>query len=490
MGVKMHYLICAFVAISLGCGSPNPDFCCVTESQCLAAGVSGELRPCDLGQACNAENQCVAKECNTSVDCASPDNPRCENGICVGGCTIDDDCLGLPTTPYCDAATNTCVGCLVSDQCPANLEICDDSAHECRGCTSDQDCGDGVCVEASGRCVVAADVIYVTSNGTDGGTCPKTTPCRTIGFALGQVMESRQVIKILSGALDVGATLNLDRTVIIDGSGSTQVTFLANPGASVTGSVLIEGVSLRGPTLNTMLDVAAGGDLTMFGASFEDTFKVSTEGDLVLVRSRVRNVDFLECTMGNIAIRESRVEDSLVETSNCAVEISRSHLGPGPSSGNEMLIAGGGNMVIENNLFFEMGQSIILMSLTGAGLGSVFRFNTVVHANATDSQGSHINCSGIELTSNLIALSSAMPLGANCAVHDTLFDLVASPLPGGGTNHAADATRFFMDRAGGDYHLAPNSPAIGLGESGLVDTDFDGTPRPLNGPDVGAFEAP
>ena len=142
-----------------------------------------------------------------------------------------------------------------------------------------------------------------------------------------------------------------------------------------------------------------------------------------------------------------------------------------------MLSTGQGLLTIENNLFVETGQSIILMTLATAGIGSVFRFNTVVHADPVDSFGAHINCSGsIELTSNIIALSTSMPLGVQCAAHDTLFDQQTSPVPAGTNNQAADAATFFVDRAAGDLH--PTSPAKGAGESGLVEVDFDGNPRP------------
>jgi hypothetical protein len=50
----------------------------------------------------------------------------------------------------------------------------------------------------------------------------------------------------------------------------------------------------------------------------------------------------------------------------------------------------------------------------------------------------------------------------------------------------------FVDPASGDLHLAPRSFAHGAGvpiDAGEADTDFDGEPRPLEGPDVGADEA-
>src|SRR5947208_2929597 len=110
----------AFAIVILGtvaCSSPNPDFCCVSEAQCAAAGVT-DLRPCDVGQACAPDDTCVAAECTTSSDCTSAERPSCSNGLCIAGCAIDDDCAGVSATPHCDTDLSTCVGCLTADQCP------------------------------------------------------------------------------------------------------------------------------------------------------------------------------------------------------------------------------------------------------------------------------------------------------------------------------------------------------------------------------------
>ncbi len=47
----------------------------------------------------------------------------------------------------------------------------------------------------------------------------------------------------------------------------------------------------------------------------------------------------------------------------------------------------------------------------------------------------------------------------------------------------------FVDEQGGDYHLAPGSPAVDVGTSSSVPFDFDDVPRPQGmAPDPGAFE--
>jgi hypothetical protein len=75
-----------------------------------------------------------------------------------------------------------------------------------------------------------------------------------------------------------------------------------------------------------------------------------------------------------------------------------------------------------------------------------------------------------------------------------LFDAAgAQEVNRGIGNRSADVETFFKDRQARDFHLAPNSPALGFGEPGLVTVDLDGNARPIPAgslPDVGAYEAP
>jgi hypothetical protein len=76
----------------------------------------------------------------------------------------------------------------------------------------------------------------------------------------------------------------------------------------------------------------------------------------------------------------------------------------------------------------------------------------------------------------------------------SLFDNAgAQEVNRGVGNRSADAVTFFKDRQAGNFHLAPNSPAIGFGEPGLTAIDIEGSSRPMPAgtmPDVGAYEAP
>src|SRR5688572_25784161 len=145
------------------CTRPAPNTCCVTEEQCDAFGVD-EIRPCEAGQACAPNFTCVAKECDSSSECTSPDKPICSLGLCVASCQVDDDCADVAGKPFC-ATDGACVGCEQNDQCPADAAFCDAEDRACRGCERDDECESGVCLEADGRCAAESEVLFVNGAG-------------------------------------------------------------------------------------------------------------------------------------------------------------------------------------------------------------------------------------------------------------------------------------------------------------------------------------
>jgi hypothetical protein len=485
----------ALLAIAVGCTRPNPDFCCVTADTCAAAGLTDELRPCGVGQACRAY-ECVAAECATSADCASPDAPTCQNGLCVAGCTIDDDCTGVAGRLHCDAGDATCVGCTSSAQCPADQSVCDADTRACRGCTSDDECSSGVCIEASGACAAEDAIIYVMEAGTDAGTCPKSAPCKTLAFANGLTSPTRNVVRVLGSQFHLGnSTTFLGGSIVVDGSNTMLTSGASNPAPviSAEGTATLEGVRLSSTDPSAPLVRVSAGDVLRLAQTTLERGQVDVLVGGVLEASAIEIINgSFRCQRGSsVTIERSRFDLSILD-SECKIKLSASRLEP-PPAGLPVIRFQGDLYVIENNVFVGSNAEAGLLLLGESALGSAFRFNTVVNRSPLIGNAYAIWCGDkSNMSNNIIAYNSASPVV--CVTRNSLFDTAgAQEVTRGVGNRSGDSSTFFKDRQEGDFHLAPDSPAIGFGEPGLTATDLEGKARPMPAgtlPDVGAYEAP
>jgi len=485
----MRILLLGLVAV-VACSKPNPDACCVTDEQCAQLGA-GDLRPCDVGQACDPSFTCVAAECATSADCTSPDAPVCSLGLCVSNCRVDADCADVAGRPLC-AADGVCVGCETDDQCPAEAALCDTSSRSCRGCIADDECASGVCVEADGRCAEDAEIIYVSAGGTDTGSCPVAAPCASLEFALQLVRADRSIIHVTGGQLDVTTSLMPVQATTIDGTGTRLLKPLNSPLLSLAAGgaaflVTVEGVSVINATTALTFDVGTNKSLRLFAATL-DHADVAASGTLEIRRSIIRSTT-ASCTNGTLNVEDSELHDLFthVQSMVCQAAIRRNQF---TNVFDGIIEGSGGLLEVTNNVFVTPSEFTDLINVGGHSSGSVIAFNTIVNSSSVTDSAAAITCDGtVEVSSNIFAYNSTSPLQTGCIARASLFDLPGSP-DATSSNVAADATTFFVDRNNGDLHLAAGSPARELGEAGIVGSDLEGNPRPTTMPDAGAFEAP
>ncbi len=486
----MHRRFLFLVAIlGWGCGTRvNPNICCVTADQCSALGLD-ETRPCnEPGQTCK-NNACVAFECLSSVDCDA-DAPICIANICVEACATNDDCAGLDDHKLC-APDGECVACLSNSQCNGRAPICDDASRSCRSCETDGECATGVCLEAEGSCADESSLIFVSDNGQDVGTCLRNAPCKTIQFAQTLLTPTRRVIRILGGQYALGGT-TIAINATIDGS-NTNLVSAARPLFVVATAATLSGVRIASTSFaDTVISVQAGGLLKLVSSTIDNAEVRLTTG-----AAEVTNVRFvngrLDCTTGSVVVRNSVFDRSSVDPEDCMMKLLSSRLGPSRSSAPVIFSSGENLLTIENNLFVENVQGVSAMYLFGYAIGSTVRFNTFINT-AANGNSSSITCfEGLDVTSNIIATNSSNPISP-CTARHTLFDTAGAPAAAAGQNNTVhESALFFVNPLNDDYHLSSSSPAIGLGEPGMVTTDFDGKPRPApigSKPDVGAFEHP
>jgi hypothetical protein len=161
-------------------------------------GPTNDARmPC--GGACPGTMHCLAATdtcvaCLGNGDCGGT-TPTCDTAdhTCVG-CVIESDCTG---GSHCEATSQTCVACLDSTQCTTAAGArCDTSAHTCAACVDSTDCAHltatpicgsgGTCVQctASNETACGANSCNPTTS-----TCT-TTPRTTIATCHACVADS------------------------------------------------------------------------------------------------------------------------------------------------------------------------------------------------------------------------------------------------------------------------------------------------------------
>jgi hypothetical protein len=484
VGVETLFVRSAISVLLLiaGCTKSNPESCCTTSEQCAAVGLK-DVTDCKSGDVCDPNGACVAPQCSTSADCTSPDTPICMDQLCVQKCTVDAECTGLAGTPYC-ASDGVCVACKDDTQCSADKPICDMTAHACRGCATDTECPSGVCLEQQRACADSSRIVYVASTGLDNGTCSDPDPCQSFAFALQQTNNTRNVIRVRGVTFDVGsaAVALALRTLFIDGDNTIITGNTAGPVFTVgSGTFTFEGLTLGAGGGSAESVAVSGGSVELFAMKLLAPAK-ATGGSLNIDRSIVTGG--LQCTgSGAIEVSSNSINGN-VSSSGCTAMFDGNRFIDTPSD----VGVDGSQAILQNNVFLahnSFSDGLVISN------GATARFNTFVNTSGTDSGAAPLWCNGtVDATSNIIAWHSSM---IPCAGKYTLFDEVAGNRPGTG-NATANVSTFFVDLANEDFHLAPNSPAIGVAEPGLpVTTDADGHARPDPSgsmPDVGAYEAP
>lgn len=487
-------------AVLAACTKPNPNTCCVTDAQCAALGA-GEQRPCAAGQACSGDFTCVAAECDTSADCTDPQAPICQLGLCVGGCTIDDDCADVAGRPYC-ATEGVCVGCTDATQCPASAAICDTEDRACRGCERDDECASGVCIEADGVCAEEGELIHVRPDGADSGDCSRNAACVSLRYAVTKVTDTRNVVRVTGGTLPVdGATLMLARSMAIDSAGTAipKTTGAPTLALEFSGKVVLGGLVIKGgvDTGDPSITVGQQSSLNVDAGSIVEGVISVANGGATLRAATLRST--LACANGTLSLQRvdavvQAIEGS-VSSMNCQLVVERSRF---ESNGSPLLTASGGVVTVENSLFVQQDEYADSLRINSVAPGSTFRFNTVVNTSGVNSDGQALFCdSSLVVTSNIFAYASQHPMGFPggdycSSARYSLFDDVAIPLHTMGEgNRVGDPSTFFVSRAAKDFHLAPQSPALDVAEPALpVVIDLEGLPRSITMPDMGAFEAP
>lgn len=391
-------------------------------------------------------------------------------------CVTNDECAA--PTPYCGPG-GECVACLEAAHCPAEQPVCDSTSHECRACTTDADCDSALCDVSSGQCVAEAEILYVTPNGPDSGTCSKSQPC-SITHANAIAASPRHTIKLAPGAYTASISITAGKTLIIHGVGATisapvsSFVFQVENGARlrVVGATLIAASTV---TVVRCEDATSGTPvLELFRATLNNSSSVVIANPCMLTveESVIRNTDAGSYFVVLIAPTVAKFHRTRF-------------IGVASGTG---IFSTGGSIQIANSVLENVGSP----GKRGSFIGGNFdvSFSTIVDSGIECSSS---GATGLTLNSSIVVNTRAD------APADTLVDVTActsvrhsvvfpQSAALGGTNVAEMPQ--FKNPAADDFHLLSTSPAIDRGDPTSTNAvDFDGTPRPQGSArDSGAFE--
>ncbi len=492
----MRTLLVTFASLAAACGSvQSADQCCVDEADC-ALIKSQVVLPCETGQVCTAQHECVVAECRTSMDC-SAEAPICRVGFCESVCLGEEDCADVAGRTHC-SPDGACVGCVDSTHCSGNTAFCDAEDSVCRGCERDNECASGVCIESEGICALEADILYVAT-GPDTGDCTKLQPCSTLGYAVSKITpgSSRHVVRVEGGfANNESTTINVSTRVVIDGTGTrVQKPTSALPWMSVSGAgqAILGGLTIEGDSSMSNPNIRVmNAALTLGPNTTLKSYAQVSSGTLVVHQATVDD-GAVGCTSGTLTIDRATFDDSAVHALNCQLSIHRSRFTKGSDG---ILEVTGGKATVENSLFVNTYEFSDSLRITSAAPGSSFRFNTVANLSGINSDGVALSCdANLKVSSNIFAYRSQHPLGYQpaCTAEFSIFDdhALASALTSSDSQFVP-FTSIFTDPVGRDFTLSASSAARNAADPTITDVliDIDGRGRPVGAADAGAFEAP
>lgn len=443
-----------------------------------------DRRPCPSGFACDT----AARECNPATTGGPIDMAVVEGG---GGCAqcagttpicVADSCVSClstsdgegacaavsPATPHC-SPTGACVGCRNIGDCGGVTPFCDATTHVCRGCVADAECPSLICdltpgSTTHGVCIAAGQVVYADgASGNDGnsGLSPLAAT-RTVGKAVNIAVgltPARGYVHVAAGSYSESVGVN-NKTIYIVGA---------------------DGAIIH-PTNQDGLGAQSGGSLTV-----RNLVVTATNGNGGNCQS---NASFT-------AYRTQFINSAQlgVFSSSCQLLLDACWI-HGNSGGGVSL---NGSFTILNSIITKNGGAGGVVQVA-TGTTMVFANDTVADNVASASATAGVNCAvvGPLAPVNTILYNNRLTGGMLAETNNCSGSFDANDDASAGPQSTVDLTAKSPGFKGGtpvtadSYHLTPGSPCLNEASPLYApDHDYDFARRPDAAsmkPDIGAVE--
>ncbi len=453
-----------------GCGTTkNPNFCCLTEADCQAAGAT-EVSPCAEGLACK-NHGCEPAACATEGCTASAPVCVTATDMCVG-CADSADCARFSGVLVCDPDDGACVECANGSDCSSTEPICD--ARECRACRTDTECASGACAD-DGTCVAEANAVYMDPNGVEAAPCSKAAPCKGPKFGVEQLSAARPHLVFAPGSYSALIYLTIAAPIAgvwIHGHGASVSAGNSDGGTFIINvPTTIRDLSLTNP------DNIEGYVLQVRAASIVERVKISgPSGVDTRAPLAARDIEIIAGTAGNLGV-------GIVNSGALTLDRARIH------GGTTGIRSNGGTIDITNTMIYNTTQIGVDLQNTGGAI----KFSTIAYTGLSTAEATTfgVRCgntvavrSSIVWTFFVVNAFAHVPV-EQCSTIDG--GSIIGPMAVGG---ASSSNPSFVNESTFDFHINGNSPAHDAFTQGPA-LDFEGDPRPQGvGFDVGADEAP
>ncbi len=370
--------------------------------------------------------------CRQDAECSAP-TPHCVSGECTT-CSATDDpdgaCAALdPDFPLCER--DRCVQCRGGEAtvCTGTVPVCDVDTSTCIGCTDHDQCPASACHLGEGSCLPEDRVWYVDG---DASSCASAdgsegSPFCTLGEAIDGIGQaSRGTVRIAVTATPYTEAIVIDgnRTVALlaDGDGVPALDAQGAP------SLEVDGATVFARRLRWRSNAGDPALLLTDATTWIDRCEI--------VQNQGGGID---ASMGT----ELHLRSSIIGAG-----------GTGLADRQALLADASTFDIVASTIAGNDGSGIASIRCLGGGGGTV-RSSIVVGLDPPS-----VSCLGLEVDDS--AIDTAGLVGAGNMVIDALN-------PG-----------WFVDAAGGDFHLVAGTLFEGLGRwrTGDPAVDIDGDPRP------------